>query len=193
MSLGLVHIYMLCRQHSILILFSVPKISAYTRWNCLTTTEANKSRSTLILTVCCSFQRVFCLGSVRSGIPDPYYDYKAATTTTGPDPTKYPTDVRQCTSESRPCYKIPLSGMFSQRHKLRSELQVQHMLCMGAREMFRTLNTAQYRIKVIGPATPTLPHRPSNRHHQHPHHLYPLLRLPNKSVTTARSTSYSSI
>ena len=28
---------------------------------------ACKSRSTIILTVCCSSQRVFCLGSVRSG------------------------------------------------------------------------------------------------------------------------------
>ena len=46
--------------------FSNP-VSAYTRWNCLATTDASKSRSTLILTVRCSFQRVFCLGSVRSG------------------------------------------------------------------------------------------------------------------------------
>ena len=45
----------------------VPTISAYTWWNCLATTDASKSRSTLILTVRCSFQRVFCLGSVRSG------------------------------------------------------------------------------------------------------------------------------
>ena len=39
----------------------VPTISAYTRWNCLATTDTSKSRST-ILTVRCSFQRVFCLG-----------------------------------------------------------------------------------------------------------------------------------
>ena len=38
-----------------------PTISAYTRWNCLATTDASKSRSTPILTVRCSFQRVFCL------------------------------------------------------------------------------------------------------------------------------------
>ena len=31
-------------------------------------TIACKSRSTIILTVCCSSQRVFCLGSVRSGL-----------------------------------------------------------------------------------------------------------------------------
>ena len=42
--------------------------------------------------------------------------------------------------------------------------------------------------KVIGPATPARPHRPSNRHHQ----LYPLLRLTNRSVMTARSMSYNS-
>ena len=43
----------------------VPTISAYTRWNCLAITYDSKSRSTPILTVRCSFQRVFCLGSVR--------------------------------------------------------------------------------------------------------------------------------
>ena len=45
----------------------VPTISAYTRWNCLATTDASKSRSTHILTVRCSFQRIFCLGLVRCG------------------------------------------------------------------------------------------------------------------------------
>ena len=48
-------------------LSGVPTISAYTRWNCLATTDASKSRSTPILTVRCSFQRVFWLGSVRCG------------------------------------------------------------------------------------------------------------------------------
>ena len=38
----------------------VPTISAYTRWNCLATTDASKS--TPILTVRCSFQRVFVSG-----------------------------------------------------------------------------------------------------------------------------------
>ena len=46
----------------------VPTISVYTRWNCLVTPDASKSRSTPILTVHCSFQRVFCLGSVRRGV-----------------------------------------------------------------------------------------------------------------------------
>ena len=49
------------------VIAKIPPISAYTRWNCLATTDASKSRSTLILTVRCSFQRVFCLWSVRSG------------------------------------------------------------------------------------------------------------------------------
>ena len=31
--------------------------------------------------------------------------------TTGPDPPKAPTDVGRCTSEPRPCYKVPLSSM----------------------------------------------------------------------------------
>ena len=42
--------------------------------------------------------------------------------------------------------------------------------------------------KVIGPATPARPHSPSNRHHQ----LDLPLPLQNRSVMTARSTSYSS-
>ena len=40
----------------------VPTISAYTRWNCLATTYASKSRSTPILTVSCSCQRVSASG-----------------------------------------------------------------------------------------------------------------------------------
>ena len=52
------------------------------------------------------------------------------------------------------------------------------------------LNAAQYRRKVIGPATTARPHSPSNRHRQLD---LPLpLRLPNRSVIAARSTSYSS-
>ena len=38
-----------------------------TVWQLSTTTDASKSRSTPILTVRCSFQRGFCLGSVRCG------------------------------------------------------------------------------------------------------------------------------
>ena len=59
-----------------------------------------------------------------------------------------------------------------------------HAKCSGI------FNAAQYWRKVIGPATPVRHHRPSNC--QHLHHLYPLLRIPNRLVTTARSTSYSS-
>ena len=103
-------------------------ILAYTRWNCLPTTDAGKSRSTPILTVRCLFQSVFCLVSVRSGWTNLLHDYKATTTTTGPDPPKSPTDAGRCTSEPRPCYKVPMSSMYSQRHKSRSELQVHQML-----------------------------------------------------------------
>ena len=41
-----------------------------------------------LLTVRCLFQRVYFLGSVRCGWTDPLYDYKAATTTTGPNHLK---------------------------------------------------------------------------------------------------------
>ena len=44
----------------------VPKISDYSWCTFRQHTIACKSRSTVILTVCCSYQRVFCLGSVRS-------------------------------------------------------------------------------------------------------------------------------
>ena len=43
-------------------LHQVTTISAYTRWNCLATTDASKSRSTPILTVRCSFQRFSASG-----------------------------------------------------------------------------------------------------------------------------------
>ena len=65
-------------------------------------------------------------------------------TTTGPDPTKAPTYVGRCTSEPKPCYKVPLSSMYSQRHKSRSELQVHQMFWMGARKYSRILNAVQY-------------------------------------------------
>ena len=38
---------------------------------------------TFILTVCCLSQRVFCLGSVRSGSTDHHFDHKADMTMTG--------------------------------------------------------------------------------------------------------------
>ena len=44
----------------------VPAISAYTRWNCLATTYASKSRSTPILIVRCSFQRVYASGQFEA-------------------------------------------------------------------------------------------------------------------------------
>ena len=98
-------------------------ISSYTRWNYLATTDANKSRLTPILTVRCSFQRV----------------------STGPDPPKAPTDVGRCTSEPRPCYKIPMSSMYSQRrgisYKYTSCSGWVHAKCSGI------LNAAQYRRK----------------------------------------------
>ena len=51
------------------------------------------------------------------------------------------------------------------------------------------LNVAQYRRKSDWTFDTCSVHRPSNRHHQ----FYPLLRLPNRSVTIARSMSYSSM
>ena len=72
-------------------------------------------------------------------MPSLQHDYKAATTTPVPDPPRAPTDVGRCTFEPRPCYKVPLFGMYSQRHKSRSALLVHQMLWMGAREMFCNL------------------------------------------------------
>ena len=60
-------------------------------------TIACKSRSHTILTVCCSSQRVFCLGSVRSGWTDHTRDHKAATKTTGSNSTHAPPDVDRVT------------------------------------------------------------------------------------------------
>ena len=40
----------------------ISTISVYTRWNCLATTDASKSRSPTILTVHCLFQRVSASG-----------------------------------------------------------------------------------------------------------------------------------
>ena len=90
-------------------------------------------------------------------------------------------------NEPRPCYKVSLSSMYSQRHKL----QVHQMLWMGAHDMLWNLKCSPVsEKKVVGLATPARPHSPSNRHHQLD---LPLpLRLPNRSVMTARSTSYSS-
>ena len=100
--------------------------------------DACKSRSPFILTICWSSQQVFCLGSVRSGCTDPHH-YQKAATMTGPDPNPAPSDVGRCTSERRPCYQVPLSRWYSQRNQSRSELSVQQMLWMGACKIFQIL------------------------------------------------------
>ena len=101
-------------------------------------TIACKSRSHTILTVCCSSQRVFYLGSFRSGLSDPTRDHKTTTKTTGPNSTPAPPDVGRRTTDFRPCYKVHLSRLCSQLHQSRSELSMQQMFWMGARKMFRT-------------------------------------------------------
>ena len=102
-------------------------------------TIACKSRSTIILTVCCSSQRVICLGSVRSGWTAPHFDHKAATSTTGPYPTPAPSDGGRHTSESRAYCQVSLPSMCPICHQSRSKLPVHQMYWMGACEMFRTL------------------------------------------------------
>ena len=97
---------------------------------------------TLILTVCCSSQRVFCLRSVHSGWTDPQFDHKAATSTTGTVPTPAPSDGGRHTSECRAYCQVSLSSMCQRSHQSRSKLPAQQMHWMGACEM---LNAAQYR------------------------------------------------
>ena len=83
---------------------------------------------TLILTVCCSSQRVFCLGSVRS-------DHKAVgyvDDRTGPYQTPAPSDGGRHTSESRAYCQVSLSSMCPIRHQSRSKLPVHQMYWMGA-------------------------------------------------------------
>ena len=166
----------------------VPTISSYTRWNCLATTDAGQSRSTPILTVRCSFQRVFCLGSVRCVRTDLLYDSMSQrrqpdqthlkllqmSDNIHPNPgptTKYPCPVctRNVTSRgvSYKCTKC--SGWV---HANCSEI----------------LNAAQYRRKNDSTCDTCSAHGPSNRHHQ----LNLPLRLPNRLVMIARSTPYSS-
>ena len=60
---------------------------------------------TISLTVCCSSQRIFCLGSVHTGWTDPHHDYKSATKTTGPDSIPAPSVVGWRTSQYMPYYK----------------------------------------------------------------------------------------
>ena len=81
--------------------------------------------------------------------------------------------------------------MCIQTHSLLQSTPVQYVLATSQVEEWATsapdaldgctrnvLESAQYRRKMIGPATPARPHRPSNRHHQ----LEPPLRLPNRSM-----------
>ena len=85
-----------------------------------------------------------------------------------PDRTLFmlPPDVGRRTSESRPCYKVSLSRVCSQRHQSMSELSMQQMFWMGARKMFRTLKCSSVSEKlVIGNAAPV------RHHHQQLHHL----------------------
>ena len=72
-------------------------------------------------------------------------------------------DLGRCTSEPRPCYKVPLSSMYSPRHKTRSELQVHQMLWMGVREMFWNLKCSSVSEKkwldmrhLLGPTVPAI-------------------------------------
>ena len=81
----------------------------------------------------------FRLWSVRSGRTDPHFDHKAATTTTGPNPTPAYSDGGRRTSKSRPCIPVLLSCMYPKRHLSRSKLPVQQMFWMSACEMFWTL------------------------------------------------------
>ena len=101
----------------------VPTISAYTRWNCLATTDVSKSRSTPILTVRCSFQRVFCLEAAELIRNDDVHPNPGPT-------TKYhcPVCTRNVTSRGVSYKCTRCSGWV-------------HAKCYGI------LNTAQYRRK----------------------------------------------
>ena len=117
--------------------------------------------NTSILTVCCSSQRVFCLGSVRSSCTDLHHEHKAATTTTGPNPTQ-PNSCssrwRVSISEPRSCFQLLLSCMYTQHHSSRSSYQCNrcsgwvHAKCSGL-----LLNAAQYRSRLdLGPLSASM-------------------------------------
>ena len=64
---------------------------------------------------------------------------------------------------TRSCYRVPLSSMYSQRHKSRRELQVHQMLWMGACEMFWNLKCSPVSEKrlldmrhLLGPIVPAI-------------------------------------
>ena len=59
--------------------------------------------------------------------------------TTGPNPSKAPTDVGRCTSEPMPCYKVSLSSMYSHVTSRGVSYKVHQMLW--------NFNAAQYRRK----------------------------------------------
>ena len=67
-----------------------------------------------------------------------------------------------------------MSCMYSQRYKYNKCSGWVHAKCSVLS------NAAQYRRKVLGPAIPARPHRPSNRHHHHP--VLPTERISDDST-----------
>ena len=157
----------------------VPTISAYTRWNCLATTDASKSRSTPILTSAVNFN-----GFSVSG------QFDAA------ELIRYMITKPQRRQPDQTHLKLlQMSGDVHPNQALLQSIPVQYVLATS--QVVELATSAPNAMdgcnrnaleKVIGPATPARPHSPSNRHHQ----LDLPLRLPNRSVMTARSTSYIS-
>ena len=119
----------------------VPNISAYSWWNCRfqrpLPTRGGTAGDTQRLQIEINYYPDSLL-SISAGFlpPPPTHDHKVATKTTGPNTIHAPLDVGR--RISRPCYKVSLSRLCSQRHQSRSELSMQQMFCMGARKMFRT-------------------------------------------------------
>ena len=115
---------------------------------------------------------------------DPLYDYKAATTTTGPNPSKVPTDIGRCPATKYPCpvftRNVTSRGVSYKCTKCYGWV---HAKCYGI------LNAAQYRRKSDW--TCDACSAPQSQQSPSPTRSFPL-RLPNRSVMTARSTSYSS-
>ena len=88
----------------------------------------------------CSFQRVFCLGSVRCVWTDPHNVYKITTTTTGPTQTPVPPDGGDVsrTHSLLPSTPVPFVPTTSQIEEYASRAQML-TICSGG------LNTALYR------------------------------------------------
>ena len=97
---------------------------------------------TLILTVCCSSQRVFCLRLVRSGWIDPHFDHKVPKV---PNPTPVPSDGGRRISRFRPYFQVPLSGMYT--NVTSRGVSYQCNRCSGWMyvKCFGLLNAEQYR------------------------------------------------